>query len=293
MLYTTKRNDTLYQIASRFGTSVQSIINQNVICDTNRIMTGLPLIIPENGEMLPLTGGRPYYVVQPGDTLACLAAYFRTTVKKLMNSNHLSSSLLVGRELLVGTQNYHPKKFYEMMKKAGETEDSCSANTFQELFYWASYEWEAIGDAAIPYLAKLLKHSCDGLRKGVIESLGRIASTQAQKMLQQYIRKGNDSVNLEFAKLALKRVDIVQRTKNKRYHVTTNDWFILQEPKSGALVTHIPKGTVVLGLRWNFPSPDHEEGPKGGIAIFDFIKIVDTGQTGFFPRVGNNAIWMI
>lgn len=293
MLYFIKRNDTLHDIARRFGRSVRSIMNQNVICDPNRIIPGIPLIIPEKGEIFPLTGGRPYYVVQPGDTLQCLAVYFNTTVKKLIESNHLSSSLQVGRELLVGRQNYHPKELFEMMKKAAETEDSCSNNTFQELFYRASYKWEAIGDAAIPYLAELLKHSCDGLRNGVIESLGRIASTQAQNMLQEYIRKGYDPKNMDFAKLALKRIDVVQRMKNKRFHVTTNDWIILQEPKSGSLLTHIPKGSVVIGLRWNFPSPYHEEGPKGGIAIFDFIKIVETGETGFFPRVGNNAIWMI
>lgn len=57
MLFVTKRNDTLHHIANKFGCSVPSIIHQNVICDPNRIMPGLPLIIPEKGEMLPLTGG--------------------------------------------------------------------------------------------------------------------------------------------------------------------------------------------------------------------------------------------
>lgn len=293
MLYFIKKNDTLQKISEKFGSSVHKVMTQNVICNPNILMPGIPLIIPENGENLPLAGGAPYYVVQPGDTLQCLASYFKTTVKNLIVTNQLYSPLQAGRELIVGIPNYHPNEFYEIWKKAGDSEISCSANSLHEVFYRGSFEWEGIGDVAIPYLSKLLKHSCVGIRTGAIESLGRIASPHAQKILTDYIRKANDPLNIDIAKIALQRIGIVQQTKNKRFHVTTNDWLILQEPKSDSPVINIPKGTVVVGLRWNIPSPFQEEGPKGGVAIFDYIKIVHTGQTGFLPRVGYNAIWLI
>ncbi|WP_231929046.1 hypothetical protein, partial [Brevibacillus sp. SKDU10] len=85
----------------------------------------------------------------------------------------------------------------------------------------------------------------------------------------------------------------VQQTNSKRFHLTTNDWLILQEPRSESIKTDIPKGTAVLGIRWNIPSPFQEEGPRGGLQTFDYVQIVETGQTGFMPRVGYNAIWLI
>lgn len=295
MLYFIKENDTLQNIAIKFRSSVREILKANIICDPNRIFPGVPLIIPEKGLDLPQAGGGPYYVVQSGDTLECLAYRFHTTVKTLIEINHLNypGSLRAGTELLVGIQKYDPKELYEMWRTAGETDIKCSASSLHEVFYRGSYEWEAIGDTAIPYLIKLLKHSCDGVRVGAVESLGRIASTNAQKILRAFIIQGKDPLIIEVAKIALQRIQVVQQTNSKRFHLTMHDWFILQEPKSGFIKTDIPKGTVVLGIRWNIPSPSQEEGPKGGLQTFDFVQIVETDQNGFMPRVGYNAIWLI
>lgn len=295
MLYFIKENDTLQDIAIRFQSSVQAILKANIICDPNRIFPGMPLIIPEKGMDLPQAGGGPYYVVQPGDTLECLAFRFNTTVKTLMEINHLyySGPLWAGTELIVSIQKYDPKELYEMWRTAGDTDMKCSASSNHEVFFNGSYHWEAIGDPAIPYLAELLKHPCDGLKLGAVLSLGRIASTNAQNILRTFIIQGKDPLIIEIAKTALQRIQVVQQTNSKRFHLTMHDWFILHEPKSGSFKTNIPKGTVVLGIHWNIPSPSQEEGPKGGLQTFDFIQIVETGQTGFMPRVGYNAIWLI
>ncbi|MCL7749561.1 LysM peptidoglycan-binding domain-containing protein [Halalkalibacter alkaliphilus] len=293
MLYIVRPNDTLHSIASRFGSTIQEIRSQNVICHPDMIISGMPLIIPKNGVDLPLAGGSPYYIVSPGDSLQCLALYFHTTEKNLIETNQLYSPVEIGRELLIGIQQHHPKDLYEMWKKAGDTEWGCSSASNHEVFYRGSYEWEAIGDAGIPYLAELLEHPCSGITMGAIEGLGRIASSNTQKTLTAYVQTANEPLYIDLARVALERILIVQQTKNKRFHVTTNDWMILHEPKSGSHQTNIPKGTVVVGLRWNIPSPYYEEGPKGGLQMFDYIKIVETGQTGFLPRVGYNAIWLI
>lgn len=295
MLYFIKENETLQDIAIRFQISVQAILKANIICDPNRIFPGVPLIIPEKDIDLPKVGGGPYYVAQLGDTLECLAFYFNTTVNTLMEINRLyySGPLWAGIELLVGIQKYTPKELYEKWSLAGDTDLKCSASSNHEVFFSGSYEWESIGDPAIPYLAELLKHPCEGLKLGVILSLGRIASINAQNILRAFIIQDKDPILIEVAKTALQRIQVVQQTNNKRFHLFMHDWFILQEPKSGSLKTEIPKGTTVLGIRWNIPSPFQEEGPKGGLQIFDFVQIIETGQTGFMPRVGYNAIWLI
>lgn len=295
MLYFIKENDTLQKIASKFESSVREILKANIICDPNRIFPGVPLIIPKKGQDLPQAGGGPYYVVQSGDTLECLAYRFQTTVKNLIEVNHLYDlgSLRAGTEMLVGIQKYDPKELYEKWRTAGDTELKCSASSLHEVFYRGSYEWEAIGDAAVPYLSKLLKHPCDGVRLGAVESLGRIASTNAQHVLRDFIIEGKDPFIIEIAKIAMQRIKVVQQTNSKRFHLTTNDWLILQEPSSESMKTDIPKGTAVLGIRWNIPSPFQEEGPRGGLQTFDYVQIVETGQAGFMPRVGYNAIWLI
>lgn len=295
MLYFAKKNDTLQDIAFRFHSSVQAILKANIICNPNRIFPGMPLIIPKKGTDLPQAGGGPYYVVQPGDTLECLAFYFNTTVKILMEINHLhySSSLWAGTELLVDIQKYTSKELYQKWRLAGDTDLMCSASSNHEVFFRGSYEWEAIGDPAIPYLAELLKHPCDGLKLGAVLSLGRIASINSKNVLSAFITQGKDPLIIEVAKTALQRIQVVQQTNSKRIHLTMHDWFILQEPREGAIKTEIPKGTVIVGLRWNIPSPFQEEGPKGSLQTYDYFQVVETGQTGFMPRVGYNSIWLI
>ncbi|MGM7721569.1 LysM peptidoglycan-binding domain-containing protein [Metabacillus sp. Hm71] len=295
MLYFIKANDTLHDISVRFRSSIQAILRANIICDPNRIFPGTPLMIPQTGINLPQAGGNPYYVIQPGDTLECLAFRFHSPVETLKEINHLnySAPLLPGTELLVGVQKYNSKELYDRWTAAGDTDLKCSASSNHEVFFRGSYEWEAIGDPGIPYLAELLKHPCDGVKLGAVLSLGRIASSNAQQLLGAFIKQSNDPLIIEVAQTALQRIQVVQQTKNKRFHLTMHDWLILKDPISSSIQTNIPKGTVVIGIRWNIPSPFQEEGPKGGLQMFDYIQIVNTGQTGFMPRVGYNSIWLI
>ncbi|MED3729432.1 LysM peptidoglycan-binding domain-containing protein [Priestia filamentosa] len=288
-------NDNLHDISVKFRSSIQAILRANIICNPNRILPGTPLILPKTGINLPQAGGNPYYVIQSGDTLECLAFRFNTPLETLMETNHLNYSvpLLPGTELLVGIQKYNPKELYEKWSLAGDTDPKCSASSNHEVFFRDSYEWEAIGDPAIPYLAELLKHPCDGVKLGAVLSLGRIASPNAQNILGAFIKQSNDPLIIEVAQTALQRIQVVQKTKNKRFHLTMHDWLILKEPTSSSIQTDIPKGTVVIGIRWNIPSPLQEEGPKGGLQMFDYIQILNTGQTGFMPRVGYNSIWLI
>ncbi len=108
-VYVVRAGDTLGSIAARFGVSVSAIARANNIANPNRIYVGQRLVIPGVGGAppapapapAPVTGG--VYIVQPGDTLARIAARFGTTVGALVALNNLSNPdrIWVGQRLRI------------------------------------------------------------------------------------------------------------------------------------------------------------------------------------------------
>ena len=74
--YTVQRNDTLSEIAARFGTTVNALTLANGIADPDLIYPGQVLVIPTAGCV-------DNYIVQRGDTLSGIAQRFGTTVARL------------------------------------------------------------------------------------------------------------------------------------------------------------------------------------------------------------------
>jgi LysM repeat protein len=64
MFYVVRLGDSLAGIAKRFGSTIETIMEANIICNPNFIFIGQPVIIPEADIDLPKSGGYPYYVVQ-------------------------------------------------------------------------------------------------------------------------------------------------------------------------------------------------------------------------------------
>lgn len=92
--YVVKSGDSLYQIASRFGTTVDELKRINNLT-SNLLSIGQRLIIPTQNEYQT-------YTVKKGDTLYSIARNFNTTVTAIQNLNNLiSSSLSVGQKLLI------------------------------------------------------------------------------------------------------------------------------------------------------------------------------------------------
>ncbi len=91
--YTVKPGDTLYLIATRNGTSVDTVMSLNGLSST-MIYPGQVLILPDKGTK--------QYTVQPGDTLYLIAKSFGTSVDSIMSLNGLSSTMIYpGQVLLV------------------------------------------------------------------------------------------------------------------------------------------------------------------------------------------------
>jgi len=91
-VYTVRPGDTLAAIAARFGTTVPAIAAANPsLQNTNYIWVGQRLIVPRTANSAGMVRRAATYTVQPGDTLAAIAARFGTTVPALTDANKLSS----------------------------------------------------------------------------------------------------------------------------------------------------------------------------------------------------------
>ena len=94
--YIVQKGDNLYNIANKYGVSVNDIkANNNLSTNTLQI-----------GQILKIPGSSNYntYIVKKGDSLWKIANEYGTTVNKLMTINNLTSSALsVGQSLLIPT----------------------------------------------------------------------------------------------------------------------------------------------------------------------------------------------
>jgi LysM repeat protein len=88
--------DTLYNLARRYGTTVEAIEQANGLHNASLIYRGQHLVIPdstgEDGSFQPMSrvSSPPAYTVQPGDTLVGIAVRFGVTVRELAAVNHLA-----------------------------------------------------------------------------------------------------------------------------------------------------------------------------------------------------------
>ena len=100
--YVVQPGDTLFNIAQRFGTTVQAIAEANGISDPALIEVGRKLLIPA-AEAGQAEAAPHVYVVRPGDTLFDIARRFGTTVKAITDANDVAdpSLLEVGQKLII------------------------------------------------------------------------------------------------------------------------------------------------------------------------------------------------
>lgn len=293
MLYFVQPNDNLSKIAVRFETSIQAIMNANVICNPGLIFINQPLIIPEKDIDLPKAGAGPYYVVQPGDSLYCISIQTGIPISTLMEINDIRNPDIIyaGTELiLVEPTTDDPVQLKIDWERSPD--DDCMVYGFTEhgVFYNGSFEWAAFGGVAIDYLLELLENPCEVVRRYAVISLGRIAlNGRVRKTLIPLLE--DESIS-DYVKLAIRRIDL-SAMGWKRIHITFTGNKLFREPNFEADSINIPEGTEIIVLRWFIPSPTAEEGPRGGLLLYDFVQVVKTGQVGFLARSGLNEITFI
>ena len=122
--YTVQAGDTPYDIAQRFGVSVEELMEVNDITDPSSLSVGQKLIIPgqepgrvpegtatPEGEATTATPtAEGVYVVQEGDYPSSIAEQFGISVEELMEANGITdpTSLTVGQELIIPTATPSP-----------------------------------------------------------------------------------------------------------------------------------------------------------------------------------------
>jgi LysM repeat protein len=110
-------HDRLFEIATRYHTTVATLMELNDIANPNVLIVGQQLQVPCQGPEPPWPPRPPnppnppsectnYHVVVRGDTLYGLAGEFNTTVGRLVDLNHLPDPNLiyVGQKLCMGDQ---------------------------------------------------------------------------------------------------------------------------------------------------------------------------------------------
>ena len=104
--YTIVAGDTLFSLAQRFGVTTQSIMNLNPSIQTNDLMAGQMICIP-NAPTPPTPSTCPEgsfsYTIMAGDTLFLLARRFGVTTQSIMdlNPNMNPNNLRVGQVICI------------------------------------------------------------------------------------------------------------------------------------------------------------------------------------------------
>ena len=88
--YTVQSGDTLSSIASKFGTSHQTLASLNGIANPNLIYVGQTLRVNGSASV-----GSVYYTVRSGDNLSSIAAKFGTSYQSIAALNGLSNPNLI------------------------------------------------------------------------------------------------------------------------------------------------------------------------------------------------------
>ena len=97
--YIVQKGDTLYGIAKRFNTSVQSIKELNNLSNNN-LYIGQNIKINENNEKEPMEC--IVYTVKKGDSLYSIANKYNTTVNEIKKYNNLNTNLLnIGDRIVI------------------------------------------------------------------------------------------------------------------------------------------------------------------------------------------------
>ncbi|WP_018391849.1 LysM peptidoglycan-binding domain-containing protein [Bacillus sp. 37MA] len=93
-IYTVQKGDTLFSIASRFGSSVKAIEEANHLTPP---VTDPGLIYPGNVLVVPilLESGRVSYIVKGGDTVSGIASRFSTFTDLVSGINNLNMNNLI------------------------------------------------------------------------------------------------------------------------------------------------------------------------------------------------------
>jgi murein DD-endopeptidase MepM/ murein hydrolase activator NlpD len=101
LIHVVQRNETLFQIAQQYGTTLEALTTVNSLLDPDQLQVGQRLMIPTGNAAA--SGVVTVHVVAPGETLFTLAQRYNSTPQSLAEVNSISNGALLyaGQEILV------------------------------------------------------------------------------------------------------------------------------------------------------------------------------------------------
>lgn len=108
VIHVVEQGENLTLIASRYGTTVEAIVQANAIANPNLIYVGQRLVIPSGNEPPSESPAQAeVHVVRPGEYLSLIARLYGTTVWALAAANDLANPSLIypGQRLLIPTRS--------------------------------------------------------------------------------------------------------------------------------------------------------------------------------------------
>lgn len=100
LVHVVQKGDSLYEIGKRYGMPYKMIKDFNRL-NSNLLSLDQKLIIPKVVSKGSPDGGMQSYVIKSGDTLQSISHRFNINVKRLMQANNISSSLIKQGDTLV------------------------------------------------------------------------------------------------------------------------------------------------------------------------------------------------
>jgi hypothetical protein len=156
--------------------------------------------------------------------------------------------------------------------------------------YWAVDQ----GAAIVPLLGQMLNKrkaydeelggATGAFPFNVMWALAHIPQAPALQVLEKYAAASHDPS----AALAIKGWKLRAQKQGPGYGVLTNDTPLLAKPAGNSqVVKQLQAGQAVQIVRAMITSPG-EEGPRGGPAHYDQVKLLPGGEQGYIARAGDD-----
>ncbi|MAS35451.1 MAG: hypothetical protein CL610_15680 [Anaerolineaceae bacterium] len=143
IIHVVQPGETLYRIGLRYNVTVATLAQANNIQNTERILAGQQLVIPDLSRAVEtdLFASEPtYHIVQPGETLASIANRYGITVSQIAKLNNISNPnhIEAGKTLTV----------FELSETAIETNTSANESNDMSETTYIMQRGETLADVA-------------------------------------------------------------------------------------------------------------------------------------------------
>ncbi len=177
--------------------------------------------------------------------------------------------------------NDDPEQQDEVSEEVAEIIDQLNVSYGESVHaaYWLLEQ----GKEIVPYLDQILgmydwQEIHGAYPFNVYWALGHIGGVEAEQVLLKHATEDED------AELALKGLRSREHNPNKG--IMSFDSEVMSKPRiESEILGFVNRGDTIIILD-SFIVNEEEVGPRGGYAVYDYIKVVDTNIDGYVQRIG-------